>query len=132
MKESLFQFMILNMVWIPVILLFVGVHYYIIECLKKRIMHGLSFITALLICVAIARWIYWDNYLFLCLSILYCGFFYWVLFNTLLNRFRNKPVLYLGNDSVLDRIEKSMKSPGATLGLKVVLMIMISFVLMDL
>ncbi len=41
------------------------------------------------------------------------------------------PLLYLG-DSFLDRLEMKAKNPGGTLGLKVVLIIMCIFFLLDL
>lgn len=126
------QFIVLNLIWLPTILVFVGVHFYVIEKQGKTPNHTISFLSALNLCLILTRWIYMREYLFMLLAVLYCGVFYWVLFNLLLNKLRHKPPLYLGSASILDRFESVMKNPGMTLSLKVVIMIMVSFVLIDL
>jgi hypothetical protein len=65
-------------------------------------------------------------------NMLYLGFMYWILFDIELNYFRKKPLLYNGRASIIDRFEESFRNPGALLGLKIILMLMCSFVLMDL
>lgn len=120
-----------TMIWIIVIQLFVLAHYLIIEKWKKTPWHAVSFLLAATIAYLITGQIYTER-TFRVISMIYLGLMYWILFSLELNKFRGKPWLHLGDKSILDRIEKSMKSPAMTLGLKITLMLMCLFVLLDL
>lgn len=117
-------------IWLVIIQIFVLVHHYVIENRKKTPFHVLSFI----LCVALSvilSWQVYDSLTFRVISVIYLGLMYWILFNLELNLVRKKPPLHLGTASILDRFEASLKNPGMTLGLKITLMIMCSFILLD-
>lgn len=121
----------ITIAWIAIIQAFVFSHAYIIETLKKTPFHGLSFLISVALAVAISFYAYPET-TFRIVSIIYLGLFFWVLFNLELNLVRNKPALYLGKGSALDRLETRMKNPGATLGMKLTLIVMCVFILLDL
>lgn len=120
-----------TMIWIIVIQLFVLAHYLIIEKWKKTPWHAVSFILAAAIAYLITGQIYTER-TFRVISMIYLGFMYWVIFPLELNIFRKKPPLHLGEASILDRIEKSIKNPVGTLGLKIILIVMCFFLLLNL
>jgi hypothetical protein len=125
------EFITLNILWLVVTLLFALVHYYIIERLNKKIIHGVSFVLSAVAGIFLCIKIY-DSITFTIVAILYCGIQYWIVFNLLLNKFRNEPVLYVSTGSILDRLEASAKNPAMVLGLKLVVMVMCAFVILDL
>lgn len=130
-NQNHMKLLALTLTWIFYIQIFVMIHYLTIERYKKTPPHGLSFIAVLIVALRMSYHVYGQTYLFpVCL--LYLGLMYWVLFNLELNHFRNKELLHLGDKSFLDRVEASVKSPGATLALKVVIIIMCLFLLIDL
>lgn len=124
-----------SFVWFFIIQVFLMVHFYVIEYRDKNPNHTVSFVIAFILGAALS-WLMFDTLLFKLLGIPYLGLMYWILFPLLLNFFRIKPSLYQGDPnnkkgSVLDRFERRFKNPGMLLGLKIVLMIMLSFVLLD-
>lgn len=129
------SFLLLNLIWIAFIQAAVYYNWYTIEKRKVSPNHAVNFSVALLAGAALCLWLYHDIRTYLILSIFYVGLQYWVLFNLELNYFRGKrgsELLHLGEASWFDRLEAKFKNPGATLGLKLVLLVMIGFILMDL
>lgn len=125
-----------SFVWFFIIQVFLMVHFYIIEYKDKNPNHTVSFVIAFILGSALS-WVMFDTILFKLLGIPYLGLMYWILFPMQQNFFMMKPLLYQGDPnnkkgSKLDRFERRFKNPGALLGLKIVLMIMLSFVLLDL
>lgn len=119
-----------TIIWLIIIQAFVFVHYWIIEKWHKSPWHAVSFIIAAFIAWRITV-IAFDTTTFRIVSMIYLGLMYWIVFPLELNHFRGKPILYL-SDRGMDRIEASLKKPAATLGLKIVLMLACSFILLDL
>lgn len=124
-----------TIIWLVIIQGFVAVHYIVIEVWKKNPNHPLSFVIAAALGIVLSCIIY-DTLYFRVVSVIYLGLMFWILFPLELNIARKKPPLYLGDPknkkgSFLDRFERSLKNPGATLGLKIVIMIMCAFILID-
>lgn len=119
-----------SIIWLFVIDLFVLVHFWIIERRGKEPNHAISFVLVFIWAAALSYTTY-DEWTFRIISVIYLGLMYWVVFNLKLNIFRKKDLLHLGTKAILDRFEASLKNPGMTLGLKIVLMIMCSFILLD-
>lgn len=125
------KLLILTLVWLAVIWLFRTVHRYIIVEKRKSPYHGVSAACVLALAVLFSCLTYQD-WFFRSVCVLFLCLMYWILFPILLNKATGKPLLHLGQASILDRIEKRFKNPAATLGLKIVLMIGCSFILLDL
>lgn len=113
------------------------VHYYLIVYKWMSPTHSSFFIGLVILAVLISIGLFDGAYL-ITVNTIYLGLVYNVVFNLKLNFLRMKPLLYLGEDSdleedsVIDRVERSMKAPGATLGLKIVMIISCLFILLQL
>lgn len=126
------QLLATTILWTLIIYIFVTIHFLIIEHRKKTPNHAISFAIALGLGIWISYALYSSLTMFLT-CVLYLGLEFWMLFNLLLNFFRQKDdILHLGKESWFDRMEARMKNPGATLALKFVLWIICSFILLDL
>lgn len=123
--------LILTIVWLAVIWLFRTVHRYIIVEKHKSPYHGISAACVLALAVLFSCLMYQD-WFFRGVAVVFLCLMYWILFNLLLNKAIGRDPLYLGDSSILDRLEKKFKNPAATLGLKVVLLIICVFILLDL
>lgn len=119
-----------TLIWIGIIQIFVGVHYWTIEVRKKVPEHEASFLIAFLLALTLS-YVSYNSFTLFVLSIPYLGFVYWILFPLELNFLRKKDLLHLGTDSWLDRQEKKFGA-GSALILKIVLAVMLSFILLDL
>lgn len=120
----------ITILWWAIINIFVLLHFYIIVYRNRTPWHALSFI----VCLALAVYISysaWETLTFFIISVLYMGLMYWICFPLLLNFYRLKDLLHLGTASWFDRMEAKFRNPGMALALKIVLMIMCSFVLLD-
>lgn len=124
--------LISTLTWLAVVQGFVLINYQIIEKDKRIPLHGLHFWIAVLWALALSAVIYKEQGVMICVNVLYLGLMQWIIFPLELNYFRHKPLLYLGTDSKLDRIEAKFKNPGGTLMLKIVLLVMCLFFLLDL
>lgn len=120
----------ISIIWYAIINIFVPIHFYIIVHRNKTPWHWLSFIFAAGLGIYIS-YVAWDTLTFFIVSIFYLGFMFWILFPLLLNFYRLKEPLHLGTKSWFDRMEAKMKNPGMTLGMKIILLIVCSFVLLD-
>jgi hypothetical protein len=126
-----------TLAWIVIINAFVVCHFYIIKVEKKSPKHLLSWSLSVLLATVLSFANYKGNLYFIIVNLIYLGLIFWILFNAQLNLFTGKPLLYLGDDSdpeedsILDRFERSMRNPGMTLGLKIILVIICSFILLD-
>lgn len=119
-----------TIIWIFIIDRFVNVHFYIIKWRKKEPNHTISFIVAFVLSIVVS-YITYDTLTFFLLSIPYLGLIYWIWFDISLNMYREYNLLYNGKKSVIDRLEEKFRNPGLLLGLKIILIIMLSFILLD-
>lgn len=129
-----------TMMWFLVIYGMVTANTYIIVIKKESPKHWFN---GLLVCIfgyviSNAVFPFTERPVMFLVNFVYVLLIYWAAFNWLLNLFTGKPLLYLGDDSdpeedsIIDRIERSIKNPGATLGIKIVLAIMCLFILLEL
>jgi len=124
------QFIILTIIWLFYTEVQVFWNYDLIKN-KKSPVHWFNFVLGLAVC-GILCWLFNYSIGFIITAFIYCGCIYSALFNFHLNKLRRLAWDYLGEGSVIDRIEASMKNPEMALGIKLILALMASFVLMDL
>lgn len=125
--------------WLLIIFVFVTVHFVIIERHNKSPRHFISWLVCFISACVISQVVY-DELTLQIINVIYLGLLYWILFPLLLNTFRKKELLYIGNDefkwegndrygkvvlqengSWLDALERSIGSPAFTLGLKIII-----------
>lgn len=137
-NNEIMTILLLTFIWLFVINTSVAIHFYYIERRRRKRSpsHIISFVVVFLLALGLSCHFY-DTVTMRVVSVIYLGLLYWMVFNLGLNFFRKKPPLYLGEDgdpdedSVLDTLERSFKSPGGTLGLKFVLWVMSLFALIQ-
>jgi len=115
-------------VWLGFIGLSIVIDYIIIKIWKTVPYHGISFALRLIIGCMWSFLVYEGSMVYW--AIAYCGLSFSVLFNLGLNLVRGMSWDHLG-DSMFDSFEKEF-GVGHALGLKLVLIVMCVFVLLDL